>query len=643
MKKCPDKIESVCNDANCPTTGSPEARVGCWPKEMSRFVDSARATVLALTSPGSEWAVAPLPSPSPPHVAPPPVLHALEESSQSTDRSYRSLISSALGVINELRERGFASETYQSSRSSAGGASDASWRDEHLQSSAAATPFSREGSIELPSSSKKIPAFAAVTSTSPYSPSHSRAQRFTHAGVTGDEMREPRTAERPLHLEDQGAFHRNDVLSSRSPRTSAHDARDADLSSEASLPRASTASTFRFTGLAGTARRLPPASPPFTYSPEGDATARTGNQAATSHRLPSTSLTPRLLIHGSDSTSAVEARPASDSRLDSHLVPPSLQSPVQPQMGERTPPLRPDPAAMLIEDAVNEWLDGVAPSSAPVHGRSRLGFVDVEGASPPPPPSVNVASPQFPVPAGTSARSASSDLGVPAQASRLDFPSSGDVAMAQPEATFSQRDDQAGVIIRGGLPKHIDRRGVPQVPSSAADLRRLQRSVESAYHALVRARRAREALVEGRPVSAGAAHSSTVDPRWLPLSRPGATKGGRFLREPVKTLSSQGSSSNRQGAEAAFEALCAELGIEPAASDTPERLINSFRALSHVAATADTLDRFAECVCDALGRRLLPGSSSGAVHIGLEQALVLLDTMVSELEGLRRLKKVGGR
>ena len=616
---------------------------------------------MALSSPGSEWAnglalASPQLQGPPPGDAVVPVpmrSDRLRESSasQSTDRSYRSLISSALDVINELRERGFASETLQTSRSSGvGGASDASWRDDNLQASAVGTPFSSdssrrrtpprtedpdmllpemraaERSVELPSSSTQIHAYAMATS-------RGIPQTYATPALAGigASPQPPVAAESRPDLRTHSAA---DLLA-RSAARSAMSPPAANGQPSVSAPLASSSQRWGAGADPGGQRLVPLGSPPFAYSPFDDAERSSGGGSSG-----------RSLMGGRASLSRPSPRGVSPKPpalrpdalgaagpTDSHLVPPPLRSPSPVAPPPLPAPLRPDPETALIEDAVNEWLNDVAPQAA-VLGQTRApgaasrGAPDwtrssprppsSEGSSPVPPPDMVAASPRSaPRPHHT--------------------PSDGDDAHASPSRALRQSDDALSALPRGSAAVSGDVGSRLSHPSSA-EVWRLQRAVEATYHALVRARRARSG-----PSSLG------VDPRFLPLSAPGATEGGRFAEawQPPQRLQRGGpvarppdGSPPGRPPEETLAALCAELGVDPADPGAHARLLGSMQKLSRVAVSADTLDRFAERVCVLLGGRLL--GPAAAAHVGLEQAVILLDTMVNELEGLRRLRRAGG-
>lgn len=643
----------------------------------SRFLDAARATVMALSSPGSEWAnglalASPQLQGPPPRDAVVPVYtrsDRLRESSasQSTDRSYRSLISSALDVINELRERGFASETLQTSRSSGvGGASDASWRDDNLQASAVGTPFSSdssrrrppprtedpgmllpemragERSVELPSSSTQIHAYATATSRG--IPETSAVPALTGLRAS---------PQPPVAAESRPGLRANSAAEplARSAARSAMSPPAADGQPSASAPLASSsqrwgaghASTGGRAGAdPGGQRLVPLGSPPFAYSPFDDVERSSGSSGSSGRstrggRASDSRPSPRVA-----SPMPPALRPealGAAGPTDSHLVPSPLRSPSPVVAAPPLPaPLRPDPETALIEEAVNEWLNDVAPQE----GAAALGQTRALGAAPRGVPDWTRSSPRPPSSEGSSPTppphmGAHMGADSPRSAPRTHHsPSDGDNAHASSSRALRQSEALprgSAAVVAGDARPHVGSR-LP--PPSSGEVWRLQRAVEATYHALVRARRARSG-----PSSLG------IDPRFLPLSAPGATEGGRFAEtwQPPQRLQREGPltrppDGSPRRSEDTLAALCAELGVDPADPGAHARLLGSMQKLSRVAVSADTLDRFAERVCALLGGRLL--GPAAATHVGLEQAVILLDAMVSELEGLRRLRRAGG-
>ena len=674
---------------------------------------------MALASPGSEWANVPT---SPEHrslAAPPPATSAAPlDASQSTDRSYRSLISSALDVINELRERGFASETFESSRS--GGASKESWReDDYVQTSALGTPYSpgsqhwqptprmhttvhSDYSAELPSSSTKIHAFnfnpterplvsppprfdvkhGATLAPAPHAQpatSPTDLQRLSSSSVPFS------TARPPAATWDPSSSSGNRFVSAVSP-TSADDAKEYGVTQRLPELRGSVALTLSGglsmdasapgTGPGG--QRVPLGSPPFVYSPDAGGhveSGRSGSWGAQTQVLGSSKAQaeqPRTQTPTSTGSRASRRQAGTPPELG--LNPPTLQSSGAAQLHASPSstggaPATLDPAAALIEDAVNEWLDGVAPRypPSPTHPQA-LGRGTVADRDSPRAHGSGAVEDPMALKAGTVNHSRSAGA-LP----RIASVSPRSVAPSPPRApangistTAEQRIGQEygsspvpdvtgeSAFELRQLVKRIGNKpeGVSGTSLPSNEIWRLQRTVEAAYHALVRARRARE-LVVGRNADRGA-----PDPSLLPLSAPGATVGGRFSVEPWPparaaqgplrvsaathsgslAVSASDSSSESQNAQsnAVLLDLCAELGVHPTEART--QLVPTLHALGRVAMTADTLDRFAERVCSALGGGLVGLKSSAGSRIGLEQAVLLLDAMLGELLALRRLR-----
>jgi hypothetical protein len=209
-----------------------------------------------------------------------------------------------------------------------------------------------------------------------------------------------------------------------------------------------------------------------------------------------------------------------------------------------------------------------------------------------------------------------------------------------------------------------------------SDAARMHRAAEATFLALVRSRKS---------AAVGALHVKDLRPgahldavAALPLSFPSSTEGELGVH-PARTwlaprglapglLRAVGGASatashdeSRLVAHAPFatapppispeqlagavSALCNELGVLP--SHASRELLPALRRLAHTAATADTLDRFAERICGAVSSQMFPltpavGSDSlrSQRSVGLEQAVVVIESLLRELQDLRRLHYV---